>query len=95
MVEPEFGLELLVLLFNRSALMRERDQRRHRRGRGRWTKKYFGAWRGPGVLFAQEPGLGRQASHVPVVRRRDADRREAGRPRAISAIALGAPAATH
>ena len=68
MVEAEFGLEFLVLLLDRPALMRESDQLLEQRGGGQVDEKVFGARRGTQILFAQEPDLGRQPSIAPVVR---------------------------
>ena len=57
-VEPEFGLELLVLLLDRPALVRESDQLLHRRRDRQIDEEVFGAWGGAQILFAQEPDLG-------------------------------------
>ena len=46
MVEAEFGLELLILLLDRPALMREADQLLIEAVAGRSTKKYFVTRRG-------------------------------------------------
>src|SRR5207245_2641647 len=87
MVEAEFGLELLILLLDRPALMRESDQLLHRRGGGQVHEKIFRARRGAEILLAQEPHLGCKPPMAPVVGRRDADSGEAGRPGAIRAVA--------
>src|SRR5213593_387780 len=87
MVEAEFGLELLILLLDRPALMCESDQRLHRCAGGQVHEEIFRARRGAEILFAQQPHLGGQPSIAPVVGGRDADRREAGGPRAIRAVA--------
>src|SRR5438128_1866515 len=86
-VEAEFGFELLILLLDRPALMRESDQLLHRRGRGHVDEKVFRARRGAEILFAQEPHLGCELSMAPVGGGRDTDSREAGRPRAIRTVA--------
>src|SRR3954470_20275996 len=87
MVEAEFGLELLILLFDRPALMRESDQLLHRCAGGQVHEEVFRPRRGAEILFAQEPDLGRQPSIAPVVGRRDAHGGEPGRPRAIRPVA--------
>src|SRR5438067_7086460 len=87
MVEAEFGFELLILLFDRPALMRESDHLLHRCAGGQIHEEVFRAWRGAEVLFAQEPDLGSQSSIAPVVGRGDAHGGEPGRPRAIRAVA--------
>ena len=90
-VEAEFGFELLILLLDRPALMRESDQLLQRRRGRQMDEEVFGARRGAEILFAQQPDLGRQSSIAPVVGGRDADGREARRPRAIRAVAPGHP----
>src|SRR5437867_2419713 len=87
MVEAEFGLEFLILLLDRPALMREPDQLLHRRRGRQVDEEVFGAWRRAEVLFAQQPDLGCQSSIAPVVRGRDAHGREAGGPWTIGAVA--------
>ena len=66
-VEAEFGLELLILLLDRPALMREPDQLLHRGGGRQVDEEVFGARRRAQILFAQQPDLGRQSSIAPVV----------------------------
>ena len=87
MVEAEFGLELLILLFDRPALMRESDQLLDRRGGGQVDEKVFRARCRAEILFAQKPDLGSQPSIAPVVCRSDAHGGEPGRPRAIRPVA--------
>src|SRR5438093_11866275 len=91
MIEAEFGLELLILLLDRPALMRESDQLLHRCARGQVDEEVLRARRGAEILFAQEPDLGRQPSIAPVVGRGDAHGGEPGRPPAIRSVAPGHP----
>jgi hypothetical protein len=86
-VEAEFGLQFLILRLDRPALMCVSDQLFHRRGSGQVDEKVLGARCGAEILFAQEPHLGGEPSIAPVVGGCDADGREAGRPRAIRAVA--------
>src|SRR5438128_10964158 len=86
MVEAEFGLELLILLLDRPALMRESDQLLHRCAGGQVHEEIFRARRGAEILFAQEPDLGCQPI-APVVCRRDAHGGESGGPGAIRPVA--------
>ena len=79
MIEAEFGLELLILLLDRPALMREADQLLDRRGSRQVDEEVLDARRGAQILFAQEPDFGSQPSIAPVVGGGDTDGREAGR----------------
>src|SRR5574341_1329987 len=87
MVEPQLGLELLILLLDRPALMRESNQLLERSGCGQIDEEVLDAWREPEVLFAQQPDFGGESTIPPFVGRRDPHRRKPGGPRPIGAIA--------
>ncbi len=71
MVEAELGFELLILLLDRPALMREPDQLLDRR-RGRQVDEEVFDARCIPILLAQEPDLGGEPPIAPVVSGRDA-----------------------
>src|SRR5687768_11151374 len=91
-VEPEFGLEVLVMLFDRAAMMRQSDELLERRGRWQRDQVVSAApsWTEPAL--AEQPDFGSQASMSPVGGRGDADRREIRVPRRVGSVApLDAP----
>ena len=66
-IESEFVLEFLILLFDRPALMREPHERAQRRGRGQVHEVVLGAGRGAAVLArraARLPGRGDRRRHA-------------------------------
>src|SRR5215471_13334859 len=87
MVEAQLGLELLILLLDRPALMREANQLLEGRGRRQTDEVGLDARRGPEVLFAQQPDFGGESPIPPFVGRRHAHRRKPGGSWPIGAIA--------
>ena len=65
MVEPEFALEFLVLLFERPALMDQAHERAQGGGRGQIDEVVLDARLGSGLPFAEQPDLGGEAPRVP------------------------------
>ena len=86
-IEAEFVLQLLILLLDRPALMRQPHQRAQRRGRGQVDEIVLGAVARPERAFAEQPDLGRETTVAPVVRGRDARGTEPGPPRGLRAVA--------
>src|SRR5206468_7456387 len=68
MIEPELGFQVLVLLLDCPALMRESNQLPKRRGRRQIHEVILGARRAAHVAFAQEPHFGNESAMAPVVR---------------------------
>ena len=56
-IEPEFGFEVLVMLFDRPALMGQADELRQRGRRGQRDEVMFAAPSRAQAAFAQEPNL--------------------------------------
>ena len=86
-IEPEFGFEVLIVLFDRPALMRQADQLRQRRGRGERDEVVLAASRRAEASFAQQPDFWREPPLPPIGRRRDTPGREVRFPRGIGAVA--------
>src|SRR4030095_14804726 len=86
-VEPQLGFELLILLLDRPALMRESNQLRERRGGGQIHEEVLDARRETEVLFAQQPDFGGESTMPPFVGRRDAYRDKPRGPGPIDAVA--------
>src|SRR5688572_24976570 len=70
MIEAEFVLQLLILLLDRPALVREAHQRAQGRGRRQVDEVVLGAIARAETAFAEEPDLGREPTVAPVVRGR-------------------------
>jgi hypothetical protein len=86
-IEAEFVLQLLILLFDRPSLMRKAHESfQRRRGCQRDDVVLGSRFRGEPAL-AQEPHLRRQPSVTPVVRWRDTDGDEARAPWTIGPVA--------
>src|SRR5262245_65181677 len=88
-IEAEFVVELLVLLLDGPALMREVHQL-PQRGRG-WQvdQIVLGARLHAEIALAQQPPLGREPTLPPVVGGGDAGRAEARAPWRVRAVAPG------
>ena len=86
-VEPEFGLEVLVMLFDRPAVMRQPHELRERRRRRQRDQVCRAATGRAEAALAQQPHLGGEASMPPVGGGRHAQGREVGFPRRIGAVA--------
>ena len=65
MIEPEFGFEFLILLFDRPALMREGHQRAQRRLRRQMHEVVLDALGASGFFLAQQPDFGREVALAP------------------------------
>src|SRR5262245_47081126 len=87
-VQPQFGLELLILLLDRPALMRETNQLLERGGFGQIDEEVFDPRREPEVLFAQPPDCGGGAPTPLFVGARHAER---SKPRGRAPFGPGAP----
>ncbi len=87
-IEPEFVFQFFVLLFDRPAVMRQADQRRQRRRR-RADRPGSALMRGvvPRSRSKSSQTSGASRRVAPVVRRRDAQRGEVGRPRPVRPVA--------
>ena len=86
-IQSQFVLQFLVLLLDRPTLMRELDERLERRRRRQRHEVRLDPRRGPEVAFEEHPDFGGEPTRPPLVRRRRAQRRKVGGPRAIRAIA--------
>src|ERR671932_1527226 len=86
-VEAQLGFELLVLLFDRPALMCKSNELRERRRCGQIDEEVFGARREAEDLFAQQPHFGCEATSAPFVGGRHAHRRKPAGPPPIGPIA--------
>ena len=98
-IEAEFVFQLLILLLDRPALMREADEIVQGSRARQMDEVVLGARRRPEVALREQPDLGREPALAPRVRRRDANRREARAPDArrsarfaTRSSASGAPA---
>ena len=80
MIEAELGLELLILLLDGPAVMRQADDLDQRRGRGQMDEIVFGARRGADIALGEEPDFGHQPPVPAVDGGRDADRHAVDRP---------------
>ena len=80
MVEPEFALEFLVLLFERPALMDQAHERAQGGGRGQIDEVVLDARLGSGLPFAEQPDLGGEAPRVPPMGGGDTHGRRNARP---------------
>ena len=58
MIQPEFALEFLILLFDRPPLMRQRDEGPQRRGGGQMNEAGDEPLGGASFLFAEQPDFG-------------------------------------
>lgn len=88
-VEPQFAFELLVLLLDGPALMRQGHQRAQRGGGGQMDEVVLQPRCRAPFVFAQQPDLRREMGMAPLVCRRDADRGEPRGSRRLRAIAPG------
>ena len=79
-IEAEFGFEILVVLFDRPALMGQADELGQGGRRGQRDEVMLAAPGRAHAAFAQEPNLGGEPPLAPIGRRRDP-------PRAVPALA--------
>src|SRR5918994_3729037 len=86
-IEAEFVLQLLILLFDRPALVRQSDQRAQRRRRRQVDEIVLGPVARPESALAEEPDLGREATVAPVVCGGDARGAEPGPPCGLGTVA--------
>src|SRR4029450_11739573 len=86
-IESQFVLELLVLLLDRPALVRELNERFHGGGRRQIDQVVLGARGRPQIALAEQPDFGRYTSIAPLVPGGDAEREEAGTPGPVGSIA--------
>ncbi len=82
MIEPEFGLEVLIVLFDRPALMRQPHELRQRGRRRQRDEVVLAAAGRPEAPFAEQPDFGGEPPLPPVGGRRHAQGREVGGPTA-------------
>jgi hypothetical protein len=85
-IELEFGLEVLIVLFDSPPLMRQSDQRAQRGRRGHRDQVVLGPWRVAEAARAQEPDFGRKSPMPPVAGRRDTDGGEIDSSRRIRSV---------
>src|SRR6185437_3748147 len=79
-IEPEFVFQLLILLLDRPALMRQTGEIVER-GRAReMDEVVLGPRRRPEVALGEQPDLGGEPALAPPMRRRDANGGEARAP---------------
>src|SRR5215212_2623535 len=74
MIEPEFGLQVLVMLFDRPAVMRQSHERLERGRRRQRHEVVSTAARRAEAAFAEQPDLWREPTMTPIGCWRDADR---------------------
>src|SRR5829696_7608210 len=86
-VESQLALEILVVLFDGPAMMRQPHDLRERRRGGQRDEVVFAAAGGPEPTLAEQPHLGREPALSPVGGGGDPQRREVGGPRQVGAIA--------
>ena len=86
-VEPEFGFEVLIMLFDRPAVMRQPHELRERGRRRQRDQVVLAAPGRAEAALAEQPDLGGEPSMPPVGGRGDAQRREIGFPRRIGPVA--------
>ena len=86
-IDAEFGLEVLVVLFDRPAVMGQPHELRERGSGWQRDEVMSATSRGSETSLAQQPDFWRESSMPPVGRRRDADRGEIRFPRRIGAVA--------
>ena len=86
-IEAEFGFEVLIVLFDRPALMGQADELRQRGGRGQRDEVVLAASGRAEAAFAQQPDFWGEPPLPPIGRRRDAPGREVRFPRGIGAVA--------
>jgi hypothetical protein len=65
MIEPQFGFEFLILLFDRPALVREGHQRAHGGVRRQMHEVVFDALGASRFFLAQQPDVGRELALPP------------------------------
>jgi len=87
MIEAEFGFEILIVLFDRPALMGQPDDLGQRRGRGQRDEVVLATPGRAQAPFAQEPNFRGEASLPPIGRRRDAAGGKVGFPGRIRSVA--------
>jgi len=86
MIEAEFGFEILIVLFDRPALMRQVDELGQRGRRRQRDEVVFAAPGRAPASFAQQPNFWGQPSLPPIGRRRDPPGGEVGFPRGIGPV---------